>query len=391
MLIMMENLFPTKPPQLPHRATLTRADGLHRLHTVLPSLGRSYTTRRNVVPAPGKAATTSLLSPYLRRRLITESETISIVLQRHGAVGAEKFIDEVFWRTYWKGYLQANPAIWARYHDRLKAANAQAEHDPALAARLRAALDGATGIGCFDAWVTELRETGFLHNHVRMWFASIWIFTLGLPWEIGAAFFLDQLIDGDPASNTLSWRWVAGLHTVGKHYVARAENIARYTEGRYDPRGELNETPVALAEDPLPPPELLQASLPMPDGMVALLLHAEDGNPETLDWPQDCVGTLLMLHDPAEAGALSDIAARAEAHFNRPVELCAGVDHVLAAAGNLPILTPFAPIGPTADALAPLGAHTLLRDWDRAAWPRCTRGFFGLKAQIPRLLGGLRQ
>ncbi len=391
MLIMMENLFPTKSVPLPNRATLTRAEGLHRLHTVLPSLGRSYTTRRNVVPERGKAATTSLLSAYLRRRLITESETISIVLQRHGAVGAEKFIDEVFWRTYWKGYLQANPAIWARYRARLAVAHGQAAQDLELAGSLRAALAGATGIACFDAWVAELRESGFLHNHVRMWFASIWIFTLRLPWEIGAEFFLDQLIDGDPASNTLSWRWVAGLHTVGKHYVARAENIARYTEGRYDPRGELNETPVPLTEEPFPPQTFLPQDLPMPDGMVALLLHAEDGNPETLDWPQDCVGTLLVLHDPAETGALRDSAARAEVHFNRPVEICAGIDQVFAAAGGLPILTPFAPLGPTADALAPLCAHTLLRDWDRAAWPRCTRGFFGLKAQIPRLLGGLRQ
>jgi deoxyribodipyrimidine photo-lyase len=66
--------------------------------------------------------------------------------------------------------------------------------------------------------VQELVETGYLHNHARMWFASIWIFTLRLPWELGADFFLRHLLDGDAASNTLSWRWVAGLHTKGKHY-----------------------------------------------------------------------------------------------------------------------------------------------------------------------------
>ena len=70
-----------------------------------------------------------------------------------------------------------------------------------------------------------------------MWFASIWIFTLRLPWALGADFFLRHLIDADAASNTLSWRWGAGLQTVGKTYLARTENIARYTNGRFAPRG----------------------------------------------------------------------------------------------------------------------------------------------------------
>ena len=96
---------------------------------------------------------------------------------------------------------------------------------------------GATGIDCFDAWARELVATGYLHNHARMWFASIWIFTLRLPWELGADFFLRHLIDGDPASNTLSWRWVAGLQTAGKTYLATAENIARFTGGRFAPQG----------------------------------------------------------------------------------------------------------------------------------------------------------
>ncbi|WP_238189582.1 FAD-binding domain-containing protein [Methylobacterium frigidaeris] len=70
-----------------------------------------------------------------------------------------------------------------------------------------------------------------------MWFASIWIFSLRLPWELGAEFFLRRLLDGDPASNTLSWRWVAGLHTRGRPYLARRDNIRDFTEGRHDPAG----------------------------------------------------------------------------------------------------------------------------------------------------------
>ena len=78
------------------------------------------------------------------------------------------------------------------------------------------AVNGNSGIDCFDSWVNELVTTGYLHNHSRMWFASIWIFTLNLPWELGADFFYKNLLDADPASNTLSWRWVAGLQTEGK-------------------------------------------------------------------------------------------------------------------------------------------------------------------------------
>ena len=86
----------------------------------------------------------------------------------------------------------------------------------------------------------ELKETNYLHNHARMWFASIWIFTLDLPWELGAEFFLKHLYDGDSASNTLGWRWVAGIQTPGKHYLASEWNIKKFTNNRYE-KIKLNE------------------------------------------------------------------------------------------------------------------------------------------------------
>jgi len=73
-----------------------------------------------------------------------------------------------------------------------------------------------------------------------MWFASIWIFTLDLPWELGAEFFLKHLYDGDSASNTLGWRWVAGIQTPGKHYLASEWNIKKFTNNRYE-KIKLNE------------------------------------------------------------------------------------------------------------------------------------------------------
>ena len=86
-----------------------------------------------------------------------------------------------------------------------------------------------TEIECFNDWVKELKNFNYLHNHTRMLFASIWIFTLKLPWQKGAEFFMKNLFDGDAASNTLSWRWVAGIQTKGKNYLAKSWNISKFT------------------------------------------------------------------------------------------------------------------------------------------------------------------
>ena len=167
----------------------------------------------------------SRLSPYLRRRFISEYEVLKIILNKHKYENIEKFIEEIFWRTYWKGWLETHPYVYKEYE--LK------HYDQIIPTK--------TGIKCFDHWKDELIETGYLHNHSRMWFASIWIFTLKYSWESGANFFKKNLIDWCPASNTLGWRWVAGLQTIGKPYIARAENIKHFTGNRFYPKGQLHE------------------------------------------------------------------------------------------------------------------------------------------------------
>ena len=167
---------------------------------------------------------------------------------------AEKFVQEVFWRTYWKGWLEQNPEVWRRYR---REVDELADRRPAPPG-YEDALAGRTGIEAMDAWARELIDTGYLHNHTRMWFASIWIFTLELPWQLGADFFYRHLLDGDAASNTLSWRWVAGLQTRGKTYLATASNIARYTDGRFSPTGPRHERP-GLDEEPLPAPHAVES------------------------------------------------------------------------------------------------------------------------------------
>ena len=168
--------------------------------------------------------------------MITEEEVLQRILDVHGTSASEKFVQEVFWRTYFKGWLEQHPSVWTSYQSDLVDLLRALDRDFVLNDKLKNAVTGKTGIDCFDYWVRELVEIGYLHNHARMWFASIWIYTLGLPWQLGADFFLQHLIDGDPASNTLGWRWVGVVsHWPGvrwlldRLYLVFARNRLRLT------------------------------------------------------------------------------------------------------------------------------------------------------------------
>ena len=367
---------------------MTRAAGLARLAAFTPRMGGAYAAGRNTDHGPDREAATAALSPYLRRRLILEQEAADAALAAHGP-GAERFVQEVFWRSYFKGHLETRLALWADYRRLAAEARAKLAANAGLCLAFEQAVEGRTGIDGFDDWARELTDTHWLHNHARMWFASIWIFTLRLPWALGADHFMRHLLDGDPASNTLSWRWVAGLHTRGKPYAARAENIRRYTEGRYDPAG-LDEEPVALEEPDPPPARPLPPGDAPPEGDVALLLHLDDLHPESLPLGRAQVVRVggLLAHAEgaasrvmeADRDAMADAMGRAAAHFGCP----AGPAEPGWDAG-LPVVAAWAPVGPSADALPP-GTLRVRRRWDEAAWPRATRGYFQMKAAIPAIL-----
>jgi len=183
----------------------SRAAALSHLSDFLPAAGRRYADTRNHDDGPGAdgvRSNVSQLSPWLHAGLIGEPEVIDAVLGEHSAKTAEKFIAEVFWRIYFKGYLEQRPAIWADYCAGRDAALAALERNAGIRTAYAEATEGRTGIAAFDLWAQELVATGYLHNHARMWFASIWIFTLKLDWRLGADFFLRHLMDGDAASNT---------------------------------------------------------------------------------------------------------------------------------------------------------------------------------------------
>jgi deoxyribodipyrimidine photo-lyase len=395
--------------------TPTRAAGDALMAEFIPRMGRRYANGRNTDHGPGAHKAVSVLSPYIRRRLVLEQDAVGAALAAHGPEDAEKFVQEVIWRGYFKGWLERRPQVWASYRSGLNADLAALDRDRRMRRDVDRAMTGQTGLECFDAWATELVDTGYLHNHARMWFASIWIFTLGLPWRLGADFFYRHLLDGDAASNTLGWRWVAGLHTRGKPYPADAQNIATFTAGRFTPRrsdlAEVTQGLEATEPNGLPSVQPLRSlNAPLPGQPTALLItdedcRVEDFNLAALDIRS--VATLIASHlrsplplsdlvSDFEAGALADAILRVGAE---PMQLQAGDPAALAkwatAAGATQIATPYITQGPLRDwldeaapslALAGITLCEWRRDWDAAIWPHATAGFFKVKQNIPRIL-----
>jgi deoxyribodipyrimidine photo-lyase len=384
----------------------TRAAALARLEEFLPVAGRYAAERNYVRTGHGNV---SRLSPWLQKRLLLESEVVAAARVRWPFLAVEKFVQEVYWRTYWKGWLEQRPAAWTRWVEVVPRLRNSLSAEQCLA--LAAALAGKTGIAGFDAWAQELVATGYLHNHARMWFASIWIFTLKLPWELGAAFFYEHLLDGDVASNTLSWRWVAGLQTPGKAYVARADNIAFYTDGVYAPEAtRLASASFAITEEPLPKvaawaEDAVQVSSLETFDRIGLWVHPEDLAVEQGElaelkvrvvnalWPADIcvrVGWSEKVASWTQA-SLHDGATRASQHFGAPVS--SGETSDLARSlvewaqqNQLQAVVAYRPfVGPwLTEALAleaSLSAAGIAMIWRRRVWdsehfPHATRGYF---------------
>ncbi len=385
----------------------TRTAALTRLSDFLPRAGRDYAAQRNYDrPAydQTRQGGVSALSPYLRHRAMTEAEVLEATLARFSLSTAGKFVQEVYWRTYWKGWLELRPEVWTRYLFELGASEHRLASESGLRRDWKAACTGDTGIDCFDHWARELADTGYLHNHARMWFASIWVFTLRLPWVLGADLFLRHLLDGDPASNTLSWRWVSGLQTRGKTYLARPDNIRKYTDGRFDPKG-LAAFAAPLEDAPFEAPRAAPVSAPRAPGRTGVLLHWEDLSPTELMRGEHSAAAILepqthgTLHPPSAKvqefrRALTDDAAARYGIKDAPRLTAAELPAWAETQGITQIATAYAPVGPIAEELSNVpGLKPQLRAYDSAAWPHATKGFFKFKEKIPKLIAeaqGLR-
>jgi deoxyribodipyrimidine photo-lyase len=168
------------------------------------------------------------LSPYLRHGIVTLAEVRDLAVGKSGERAA-KLVNELGWRDYYQRvYAKLGERVWQdqeAYKTGLDAADYAADL-PAEVER------GETGLACIDAFATELARTGYLHNHARMYVAAYVVHWLKVRWQAGAAWFLRHLLDGDPASNNLSWQWVASTFS-HKPYIFNRANLERATHGRY--------------------------------------------------------------------------------------------------------------------------------------------------------------
>ena len=402
----------------------TRARALELLADFLPRAGRDYQNNRNLDRGRDGHSFVSRLSPFVRHRILSEEELISNVLSSHSRSAAFKFIQEIFWRTYWKGWLEHRPVVWDRFEVEVQSEFAKLKQVPVKNKIFEQAIGGSTEIAIFNSWVNELKETGYLHNHARMWFASIWIFTLRLPWQLGADFFYNHLLDGDPASNTLGWRWVAGLQTAGKTYLATESNIRKNAAQRLKtiPDSERGLERLATQTFEIEDSLTIEEKAPSSSRFVelspvsieendAVLVTVEDLSTQWLDRAGNHVaifektdGRHSEIKKKFRQEAIEEVKYRIAENSSVDIEnikifeSACEISSWMEEQGLNDLHSSYIPTGEIRSSLAELPTmlessgrryYEHLNDYDRTVWPHCRKGFFQLGKSIDSLIDTL--
>jgi|TARA_X000000950_G_scaffold19234_1_gene20793 deoxyribodipyrimidine photo-lyase len=370
----------------------SRAKALDQLNNFVDNHLAEYSKLRNFDFGPEKRSNISCLSPYITHGVINEKEVIQKALSKFSFSKNEKFIQEVLWRTYWKGWLELRPNVWTDYLVELKQIRNEFKNNQDYLS----AIEGKTNIDCFNRWVTELKENNYLHNHTRMWFASIWIFTLELPWQLGAEFFMKHLFDGDAASNTLGWRWVAGIQTQGKHYLASEWNIKKFTNNRFQ-NIQLNENaPPKVSEKSY---QIIKQDFNNSENIKEKNLLIFDNNLsfEVTNFKENNFKKIYLVSNKNEDRSikLSEklmkfksllIEDQAQRLKNQSID-CQIID--ISEVTNIENCCGLYPtIGENLDYLNSnnLKVDFLYRSLDQLAWQYCNKGFFNFKNYIPKIV-----
>ena len=374
-----------------------REQGIAKLKEFSENHLSNYAKSRNFDYGPSKRDNVSNLSKYITHRIIDEQEVIQTAHSKFAYIKIEKFIQEVFWRTYWKGWLEMRPRVWTSYIEDLKQLEKQKD-----SVEYQQAISGKTSIECFNDWANELIKYNYLHNHARMWFASIWIFTLKLPWQLGADFFLKHLLDGDAASNTLSWRWVAGLQTKGKNYLATKFNINTFSAKKYEVL-KLNDQASPLFETKSFEIQPLHFDKVENDNSL-FLLHNLDSNFLQKFQNKYQYYALLDFNSILESKNYSkqvldfkasineELIDQLKSNFNSDLVVKNKEDllKIVKDKNIKNIITPYINCGYENDFMNEIKKKIkityLARDYDQFCYPFATKGFFAFKEQIPKIL-----
>ena len=373
----------------------TKAEDLNKLNNFVEKNLSEYSKLRNFDFGPENRTNISGLSPYITHGVINEKEVIEKSLSKFSFSKNEKFIQEVLWRTYWKGWLELRPNVWTDYLLELNKIREEFKNNQ----NYKNAINGNTNIECFNHWVGELKENNYLHNHTRMWFASIWIFTLELPWQLGAEFFMQHLYDGDSASNTLGWRWVAGIQTQGKHYLASEWNIKKFTNNRFN-NIKLNETaPPKVSEKTYSIVKQDFSNKNIDD--ENLFIFENSLSFETTDFQNYKFKKIYIISNKNENRSIklsekvikfkslliSDQKQRLE---NNSIN-CEVVDISEVKNINEKVIALYPTVGENLDYLNSnnLKIDFLYRKLDQYSWQYCNKGFFNFKNYIPKIISSL--
>jgi deoxyribodipyrimidine photo-lyase len=375
-----------------------RDEALNQLEQFCQNNLGLYGTERNFDYGPSKRTNTSNLSKYITHRIISEHEVIQSAYKKFSFKKIEKFIQEVLWRTYWKGWLEMRPQVWQDYIKDISELETETKKTA-----YQNAVNGKTSISCFNDWIFELKKYGYLHNHTRMWFASIWIFTLNLPWQLGTDFFLKHLLDGDPASNTLSWRWVAGLHTKGKHYLATDWNINKFSSKKYE-NLHLNEKAHSKTENP----NYIVNSITYDDikqkKSLFLFHNLESSLWSTTSVNRDYIyglidfNTILKNHNYSNQvlefkdRINKDLREKIKNKFNSDIyiQTTQELETIIKEKNIEQVIFPYITIGHENDFIKKLKKDFSIvyqiNDYDKYCWQFSTKGYFAFKEQIPKIL-----
>jgi deoxyribodipyrimidine photo-lyase len=198
-----------------------RRAAVARLHQIEPAL---YGKTRNHLDGD-----VTRLSPYIRHGVLSLAEIRDHALNTYKPSSIAKFLNELAWRDYYQRvWRTAGDAIWKDIEP-YKTGHSSSSYADELPQVL---ISAKTGVDYLDHFVNELHETGYLHNHARMWMAAYVVHALKCKWQAGARWFLSHLLDGDEASNNLSWQWVASTFS-HKPYIFNRENVLKYSGDRF--------------------------------------------------------------------------------------------------------------------------------------------------------------
>ena len=371
----------------------SRASAIEKLNLFVDQNLFEYSKLRNFDYGPNNRSNISCLSPYITHGIISELELIKKSLNKFSFSKNEKFIQEVLWKTYWKGWLELRPNVWADYLNELKKIRKEFIDN----AEYKNAIEGNTNIECFNEWVNELKENNYLHNHARMWFASIWIFTLNLPWQLGAEFFMKHLYDGDAAANTLGWRWVAGIQTQGKNYLASEWNIKKFTNNRFN-NIKLNENAPPKTTNKIYSASKLEFNNPQSLEEKNLLIFENNLSFEISDFKDQKFKKIFLISNKNEnrtielseklmkfkSQLIEDQKKRLEEKsIDTEIINLSEIQNINETSYGL-----YPTVGENLDYINTnnLKIEFLYRKLDQFSWQYCNKGFFNFKNYIPKII-----